>query len=237
MDVKKFKDKYMENITAIPLEDLGRIVYNKHLKYLDDLRDSDENPEKLYAPIKEILESVEFSKVAFLIQKLYYSTLISYFKNDEKWQKQDKKLRLNMISMIILDVEFFKLNFNAIEDFKRTGNTRKLDIVQCNLDKIIESRSKIIKSYDGQLRLLRDVLGGEREEIELYRSNDEMDYLKGSCEELYSIFIKEVYSDEPVFKSESEDDIFTRALLSNVLSGLFIKKEDGSYFLAESGDD
>ena len=78
-----------------------------------------------------------------------------------------------------------------------------------------------------------DVLNGERDEIELYRSTDELEYLKKSYEELYNIYLEDVYGDE-TFKSDYGDDDFVKTLLMDVLSVLHFHKDESIYFDSDS---
>ncbi len=232
-DVKRFKDKYGENIDNIPLDDLGVIVYNMHMEYLNNLRDGVDH--ELFASIKDLLWGVEYGKYGYLIHKLYVSTLLFHFKEIEEWYRQDKMFRLKLSLGVLLEVTIFKLNYNAIRDFKITGDIRNLDIVLSSIEKSIKSRAAVIESSKDELRLLSDILSGDRDEFELYRSKEDFELLENNHLDLFNVMKDEVYRDE-TFKSKWGDDEYIKTVLMDVLSGVYFKKDDDGIYLVNFED-
>jgi hypothetical protein len=75
-------------------------------------------------------------------------------------------------------------------------------------------------------------LNGERNEIELYRSDEELEYLK-DFKDLYNMFVENVYGEERI-KPGIGDNEYIKALLMDSLSGLLFSKDDNLYFNLES---
>ena len=62
-NIESFNDIYKENLDKIPLDELGKIVYNKHYQYLENLNIAPADMDKLFKPIQDIMEGSEFYKV------------------------------------------------------------------------------------------------------------------------------------------------------------------------------
>ena len=242
-NIESFNDIYKENLDKIPLDELGKIVYNKHYQYLENLNIAPADMDKLFKPIQDIMEGSEFYKRAFLISQLYMSTLFFLHKEHEKFMKYSKANHLSDIISVLNDMETTKATYNMLEAVKQGGKLEKINMnkvlerineVQELLENIIKREGDIIRGCEDELQTLYDVLSGEKELIELYRSKDEMEYLKNASENLYNIYIKEVYQDENA-KTPPKDDEYVKALLEDVLSGDFLKKEDSYYKSALEG--
>lgn len=226
-NIKKFKDKLNENIDVIPLDDLGVIVQNKNLNYLNKLKYGVD--QELFDSIKDILWGVDYSKNGYLMHGLYMSTLLFHFKDNEECYHDSKIFRLRLVLKTILEGELLKLNFNLIMRFNRDVNNKCLGVVQSSIKARIKSKFKVIKSYLDDLGLLLEVLDGVRMEFELYRSKEDLELLKNTYPELYNIMINEIYCNETL-KIELDDDEYMKSLLKDVVSGEYFKRRN-SYYL------
>ncbi len=200
--------------------------------------------DKTFKPIQDIMEGSEFYKRAFLFSQLYMSTLIFLFKEHEAFMKYSKANHLSNIISVLNDMETTKATYDMLEAVKQGGKLEKINMnkvlerinkVQELLESIIKREGDIIKGHEDELRTLCDVLNGEKEVIELYRSKEEMEYLKSASENLYNIYLKEVYHDENA-KTPFKDEGYLKDLLEDVLSGVFLRKEDGYYKSALEGE-
>ena len=95
--------------------------------------------------------------------------------------------------------------------------------IQTILESLINHDEDIIKRNEYKFKELSDVLSGEKE-LYHYIESDDLEYLKNASENLYNIYIKEVYQDENA-KTPPKDDEYVKALLEDVLSGDFLRKK------------
>jgi hypothetical protein len=234
-NLEHFNDIYKDNLNQIPLDELGEIVYSKHYQYLENLNI---NPTAMdFKPIQDILEGSEFYKRAFLFSQLYMSTLMFLFKEHEEMVKYIKKNSLSSLELLMYNVEEYKNLYNMVEIAKKGKTLERLEGIQLLLEEIIENYGKIIKekTHEDKLKTLLDVLNGEKEGFELYRTRQELEYLKSASEDLYNIYLKEVYPAENA-KTPSKDDGYLKVLLEDVLSGVFLRKEDDYYKSSLEGE-
>jgi hypothetical protein len=234
-NLEHFNDIYKDNLNQIPLDELGEIVYSKHYQYLENLNI---NPTAMdFKPIQDILEGSEFYKRAFLFSQLYMSTLMFLFKEHEEMVKYIKKNSLSSLELLMYNVEEYKNLYNMVEIAKKGKTLERLEGIQLLLEEIIENCGKIIKekTHEDKLKTLLDVLNGEKEGFELYRTRQELEYLKSASEDLYNIYLKEVYPAENA-KTPSKDDGYLKVLLEDVLSGVFLRKEDDYYKSSLEGE-
>jgi hypothetical protein len=236
-NIEGFNDIYNENLDKIPLDDLGKMVYNQHIKYLEGFNIEGSDAEKLFKPILDIMKGVEFRKRAFLFSQLYMSTLIFLFKDHEASMKYSKANHLSHIITVLTDIETTKAIYDMLEAVKQGGKLEKINMnkvlerinkVQELLEMIIKREGDIIKGHEDELQTLCDVLNGEKEVIELYRSKDELEYLKNASENLYNIYVNKIYQAEN-YKNPFKNDEYVKALVEDVLSGVFFMKEDRYY--------
>ena len=178
-NIESFNDIYKENLDKIPLDELGKIVYNKHYQYLENLNIAPADTDKLFKPIQDIMEGSEFYKRAFLISQLYMSTLFFLHKEHEKFMKYSKANHLSDIISVLNDMETTKATYNMLEAVKQGGKLEEINMnkvlerinkVQELLENIIKREGDIIRGCEDELQTLYDVLSGEKELIELYRS-------------------------------------------------------------------
>jgi hypothetical protein len=234
-NLEHFNDIYKDNLNQIPLDELGEIVYSKHYQYLENLNI---NPTAMdFKPIQDILEGSEFYKRAFLFSQLYMSTLMFLFKEHEEMVKYIKKNSLSSLELLMYNVEEYKNLYNMVEIAKKGKTLERLEGIQLLLEEIIENYGKIIKekTHEDKLKTLLDVLNGEKEGFELYRTRQELEYLKSASEDLYNIYLKDVYPAENA-KTPYKDDGYLKVLLEDVLSGVFLRKEDDYYKSSLEGE-
>jgi hypothetical protein len=153
-------------------------------------------------------------------------------KNDESWYKKEKIKDLMGIVDEIVQFDRLRGYYNKIEKFKKTGDIRYLDMIQKNVKENMDDMTRDIKSNNDVIRILLDVLNVERNEIELYRSDEELEYLK-DFKDLYNMFVENVYGEERI-KPGIGDNEYIKALLMDTLSGLLFSKDDNLYFNLES---
>ena len=234
-NLEHFNDIYKDNLNQIPLDELGEIVYSKHYQYLENLNIYPTAMD--FKPIQDILEGSEFYKRAFLFSQLYMSTLMFLFKEHEEMVKYIKKNSLSSLELLMYNVEEYKNLYNMVEIAKKGKTLERLEGIQLLLEEIIENYGKIIKekTHEDKLKTLLDVLNGEKEGFELYRTREELEYLKSASENLYNIYLKEVYPAENA-KTPSKDDGYLKVLLEDVLSGVFLRKEDDYYKSSLEGE-
>jgi len=235
-NIESFNDIYKENLDKIPLDELGKIVYNQHLKHLEFFDNGGSDVEKSFKPIQDILEGVEFGKLAFLFSQLYMSTLIYLIVDHEKSYKISESHRLDLLEMVLNNANFLKCVYDMIEFAKKKGGHERLNEIQTLLESLINHHEDLIKHNSHKFKELSDVVNGEKESISLFKNPDDLEYLKRTQKELYDSIMDEVYNDEP-FKIEYEDEESEKtrkALLNDVVSGAFFKKEGSFYMNLES---
>jgi len=221
--VKKISESYNASIGFIPLKDLLSIVYDKYFEYLDKVKCGDSECVGIHDSIIEIMCSVPVDKRKYFLGEILRSLLLWTLKNDESWYKKEKiKDLMGIVDEI---VQFDRL-------FKKTGDIRYLDMIQKNVKENMDDMTRDIKSNNDVIRILLDVLNGERNEIELYRSDEELEYLK-DFKDLYNMFVENVYGEERI-KPGIGDNEYIKALLMDSLSGLLFSKDDNLYFNLES---
>ena len=230
--VKKISESYKASIGFIPLKDLLNIVYDKYFEYLDRVKYGDSECVGIHDSIIEIMCSVPVDKRKYFLGEIYMSLLLWTYKNDESWYKKEKIKDLMGIVDEIMQFDRLRGYYNNIEKFKKTGDMRYLDMIQENVKENMGDMTRDIKSNIDVIRILLDVLNGERGEIELYRSDEELEYLK-DFKDLYNIFVENVYGEERI-KPGIGDNEYIKALLMDSLSGLLFSKDDNLYFNLES---
>jgi hypothetical protein len=230
--VKKISESYKASIGFIPLKDLLNIIYDKYFEYLDKVKCGDSECVGIHDSIIEIMCSVPVDKRKYFLGEILRSLLLWTLKNDESWYKKEKIKDLMGIVDEIVQFDRLRGYYNKIEKFKKTGDIRYLDMIQKNVKENMDDMTRDIKSNNDVIRILLDVLNGERNEIELYRSDEELEYLK-DFKDLYNMFVENVYGEERI-KPGIGDNEYIKALLMDSLSGLLFSKDDNLYFNLES---